>query len=75
MPADVEGVEAEHLRAFLLAEELRTSAASAAVHFRNLRVFFGWLAREEERTNPNPMDRVEGQRLPRRPRPSSPTRS
>ncbi len=63
MPADIEGVEAEHLRAFLLAEELRTSAASAAVHFRNLRVFFGWLAREEERTNPNPMDRVEGPKV------------
>src|SRR5579863_1694596 len=41
MPADAEGVDAEHLRAFLLAEERRTSAASAAVHFRNLRVFFG----------------------------------
>ena len=50
--ADVEEVDAEHLRAFLLAEERRTSAPSAAVHFRNLRVFFGWLAREGERTNP-----------------------
>src|SRR5215472_16768518 len=57
MPSDVEGVEAEHLRAFLLAEEQRTSAASAAVHFRNLRVIFGWLANEEERSNPNPMTR------------------
>jgi site-specific recombinase XerD len=46
-----------------LAEERRTSAASAAVHFRNLRVFFGWLAREEERSNPNPMDRVEGPKV------------
>ena len=63
MPADVEGIEAEHLRAFLLAEELRTSAASAAVHFRNLRVFFGWLAHEEERTNPNPMGQVEGPKV------------
>jgi site-specific recombinase XerD len=59
MPADVEEVDAEHLRAFLLAEERRTSAPSAAVHFRNLRVFFGWLAREGERTNPNPMSRVD----------------
>jgi site-specific recombinase XerD len=63
LPSDVEGVEADHLRAFLLAEEQRTSAASAAVHFRNLRVFFGWLAREEERSNPNPMDRVEGPKV------------
>jgi site-specific recombinase XerD len=63
MPADVEGVGAEHLRAFLLAEERRTSAVSAAVHFRNLRVFFGWLASEEERSNPNPMDRIEGPKV------------
>lgn len=59
MPADVEEVDAEHIRAFILSEEQRTSAATAAVHFRNLRVYFGWLAREGERTNPNPMDRVD----------------
>lgn len=41
MPADAEGVDAPHIRAFLLAEEKRTSAASAAVHFRNLRVLCG----------------------------------
>jgi site-specific recombinase XerD len=63
MPSDIERVDAEHVRAFLLAEEQRTSAASAAVHFRNLRVFFGWLAREEERSSPNPMDRVEGPKV------------
>src|SRR5690348_8319309 len=40
MTADVEEIDAEHLRAFLLAEERRTSAPSAAVHFRNLRVYF-----------------------------------
>ena len=39
MPASVEDVDASHVRAFLLAEEQRTSAASAAVHFRNIRVF------------------------------------
>lgn len=69
MPADVESVDAEHLRAFLLAEERRTSAASAAVHFRNLRVFFGWLARESERVNPNPMDRVEGPKVTKKAKP------
>jgi site-specific recombinase XerD len=70
MPADVEGVEAEHLRAFLLAEERRTSAASAAVHFRNLRVFFGWLASEEERAGPNPMSWVEGPKVSEKAKPS-----
>jgi site-specific recombinase XerD len=63
MPADVEGVDAQHIRAYLLAEEQRTSAASAAVHFRNIRVFFGWLSSESERENPNPMDRVEAPKV------------
>ncbi len=69
MPADVEEVDAEHIRAFLLSEEQRTSAASAAVHFRNLRVFFGWLAREGERTNPNPMDRVDKPKVTKKAKP------
>jgi site-specific recombinase XerD len=70
MPADTEGVAAPHIRAFLLAEERRTSAASAAVHFRNLRVFFGWLVREEERSSPSPMDSMEGPKVPRKTRES-----
>ena len=63
MPADVEGVDAPHIRAYLLSEEQRTSAVSAAHHFRNIRVFFGWLASEGERENPNPMDRVEAPKV------------
>jgi site-specific recombinase XerD len=63
MPADVEGVDAPHIRAHLLSEEQRTSAVSAAHHFRNIRVFFGWLATEGERENPNPMDRVEAPKV------------
>jgi site-specific recombinase XerD len=69
LPSDVEGVDADHLRAFLLAEEQRTSPVSAAVHFRNLRVFFGWLASEEERSNPNPMSRVEGPKVTKKAKP------
>jgi len=63
MPTDAEGVDAAHIQAFLLAEIGRTSPASAAVHFRNLRVFFGWLAAEGERENPNPMGRVEAPKV------------
>jgi hypothetical protein len=63
MPADSEGVDASHIRAFLLAEEKRTSPTSAAVHFRNPRVFFGWLVAEGERENPSPMDRVQGPKV------------
>jgi site-specific recombinase XerD len=63
---DAERVDAPHLRAFLLAEAERTSHASAAVHFRNLRVFFGWLEREGERTSPNPMARVDEPKVARK---------
>jgi site-specific recombinase XerD len=59
LPADTEGVDAPHLRAFLAAETARTSAVSAHQHFRNLRVMFKWLAREGERTGPDPMARVD----------------
>jgi site-specific recombinase XerD len=39
------------------------------VHFRNLRVFFGWLASEEERSNPNPMSRIEGPKVTKKAKP------
>jgi site-specific recombinase XerD len=59
LPATAEGIGPEHLRAFLAAETARTSAISSHQHFRNLRVLFRWLAREEERTAPDPMRRVD----------------
>ncbi|MCW2898859.1 MAG: integrase family protein [Streptosporangiaceae bacterium] len=59
LPDDTEGVEAAHIRAFLAAETARTSAVSSHQHYRNLRVLFKWLAREDERQAPNPMERVD----------------
>lgn len=69
MPADIEGVGAQHLRAFLLSEEKRTSAVSAAVHYRNLRVYFAWLAREDERKASNPMERVDKPKVTKKAKP------
>lgn len=66
LPTDVDGIDAPHVRAFLLAEEHRTSPASAAVHYRNLRVFLSWLCAEGERSAPNPMGRVEKPNVPRK---------
>jgi integrase/recombinase XerD len=63
-PNDVETVEAEHLRAFLVEEREKTSAASAQKHYRNLHVYFAWLASEGERQAPNPMIRVEKPKVP-----------
>ncbi len=59
LPADTEGVDAPHIRAFLAAETTRTSAVSAHQHYRNLRVLFKWLVQEGERTGPDPMPRVQ----------------
>ena len=63
LPEDTEGIEALHIRAFLAAETPRTSAVSAHQHYRNLRVMFKWLAREEERLAPDPMTRVDPPRV------------
>jgi site-specific recombinase XerD len=59
LPADTEGIDAPHIRAFLAAETERTSAVSSHQHYRNLRVLFKWLIREGERTAPDPMPRVD----------------
>lgn len=63
MPSGIDDVRAEHIRAFLLAETCRTSAISAQVHYRNLRVFAGWLVGEGERAD-NFMARVEKPNAP-----------
>lgn len=57
LPCDAEGVQPEHVRAFLVHERHRTSPASADVHFRNLRVWFNWLCSDEvaERTSKSPV--------------------
>ena len=56
-------MDAPHIRTYLLGEEQRTSAVSAAHHFRNVCVFFGWLASEGERENPNSMDPFADRRV------------
>ena len=54
----IEDTGAQEIRAFLLSETERTSAASAQCHYRSLRVWFGWLVREGERAD-NPMEVVD----------------
>lgn len=58
LPGDVAGISATDIGAFLVAETERTSPASAAVHFRNLRVFWNWLVAEGEHPGPSPMRSV-----------------
>lgn len=65
-PADADGIDAPHLRAFLAAETRRTSAVSAHQHYRNIRVLMKWLIREDERTAPDPMPRVDEPKVTRK---------
>lgn len=68
LPTTVDEIEPAHIRAFLAAELERTSAGTAATHFRDLRVFFNWLVRERERTAPSPMDNVDRPTVPEKAR-------
>jgi site-specific recombinase XerD len=61
---DIEQTGPAEVRAFLASEIKRTSPISAQVHYRNLRVWFGWLAREGERQAPNPMLNVDKPKAP-----------
>jgi len=65
--ADTEGVQTEDIQEFLVAERERTSAATAAAHYRNLSVFWKWVMAERERTaSGNPMDGVERVKVPKK---------
>lgn len=69
MPADSEGVHADHIRLFLIHERERTSAASSGTHFRNLSVWFNWIIKEKERTlSPSPVERADQPRVTRKAR-------
>ncbi|WP_411268440.1 tyrosine-type recombinase/integrase [Nonomuraea sp. PA05] len=66
LPCDAEGVQPEHVRAFLVYERHRTSPASADVCFRNLRVWWNWLCSPEiaERTAPSPVLKADRPQVP-----------
>lgn len=64
MPDDIELVDAEHIRAFLVAERERTSPASAQKLYRSLHVYFRWIEAEGERQAHNPMVRVGKPNVP-----------
>lgn len=66
LPADTEGVQAEHVRGFLIAERERTCANSAGTHFRNLRVLFNWLIKEDERITPAPIHASDAPKVTRK---------
>jgi site-specific recombinase XerD len=54
-PHDSEGITAEHIQDFLVHERERTSARTAQGHWSNLRVWFNWMIRDDERTGANPV--------------------
>lgn len=57
-PTGVDDIQVEDLRAWLFARREATSKGNAAKEYRNLSVFWNWCVREDERTGPNPMERI-----------------
>lgn len=59
-------VEDFHIDEFIGGIVVATSAANAAFHYRNLRVYFGWLVKRKEITpgRPNPMSTTEPPKVP-----------
>lgn len=72
LPDGTEDVTAAQMRAFLAAETKRTSAVSSHQHYRNLRVLFKWLAKEDERKAPNPMLLVDEPKVTKKVKPVIP---
>lgn len=68
LPGELDEVRAEQIGEFLAAETERTSPASAAVHFRNLRVFWNWLVAEGEHPGPSPIRSVAAPVVPEKTR-------
>ena len=79
MPDRVEGVQAEHIRSFLVAclqgckdddgepcgcGVTKVAPATADKHFRNLKACFNWLISEGERTSAHPMVNVARPTVP-----------
>ena len=59
-------ITADVLRAFLAAELERKAQASVAIYYRSLRVFFGWIAKEEPSLMPaSPMAGLDAPAVPR----------
>jgi site-specific recombinase XerD len=64
------GITTEDLRRFLADELASLAPSSVATHYRNLHVFFTWLAAEEPQLVPvNPMIRITPPTVPRRRKP------
>jgi site-specific recombinase XerD len=60
-PADV---KAHHVDDFIVDIIEATSAANGAHHYRNLRVYFGWLVKRKEIKTGNPMDETDPPNVP-----------
>jgi site-specific recombinase XerD len=59
-------VEAHHIDDFIVDIIEATSPANGAHHYRNLRVYFGWLVKRKQIKAGNPMDETEPPNVPER---------
>lgn len=68
-PADSERVQAEHVRAFLVAQkDAGKAATSLACYHVYLGIFFNWIIAEGERTTASPVIREERPEVPKKTR-------
>lgn len=65
MPTGVQQIRTEHLQAYLIDVKARTSPGNAHKHLRNLRAFFNWAIKENERDRPSPVDGLEQIKVPK----------
>ncbi|MFJ2029467.1 tyrosine-type recombinase/integrase [Streptosporangium sp. NPDC087985] len=66
LPCDAEGVEAEHVRGFLVAEQARTSVHTSAAHHRYLSVWFNWMIEDGERSTFSPVLKADRPHVPKK---------
>jgi site-specific recombinase XerD len=63
-------ITTDDLRRYFAAEQGKMAPASVAVHYRNLRVFLGWLSREEPSLMPaSPMAGIKAPTVPKKRKP------
>lgn len=63
-PDDVEAITPDHIRQFLAEERERTSPGTAHKQFRNLRAFYNWAIKNDERHSANPVRTEDAPNVP-----------
>lgn len=66
LPADAEGVEAEHVRRFLISEKNRAGVSTSASAHTYLNVWWNWIIAAEERSTFSPVLKADRPHVPQK---------